>query len=166
MRLLTTRIMLGALVACALLLVQAALAPEALGFALLLICAAVALVCAIASVAILRRNKTLLAAGVFSVLATTLIVAFIRVWGLGSGTGYNVMHTSGFGARSDNLLFAGLLCAGVALLILLLGSIWPTAKPGPRSGARRPVRRGAPRKPSGSRPVHQARPRASRSRAH
>ncbi|MDP5226645.1 MULTISPECIES: hypothetical protein [Arthrobacter] len=172
MRLLTTRIMLGAIVACGLLLVQDALAMETLGLVLLLFSAAVAVVCSVASVAILRRNKTLLAAGILTTLAVIFILAFIRVWGLGSGEGYDVGHSRGLGAGSDVFLFLGLGFGGPAVLTLFLGSVWPVKDANPRRGARgkhgtrstgSSVRRGAPRKPSASRPARPARPRASQS---
>ena len=174
MRLLTTRIMLGAIVACGLLLVQAALAPETLGLVLLLFSAAVAVVCAVASVAILRRNKTLVAAGILSTLAVTFTMAFVRVWGLGSGEGYDVEHATGLGAGSDVFLLLGLCFGAPAALLLFLGSVWPVKSAAPKRRRRpahgsgptgRSVSRAAPRKPSASRPARPARPRASKSPA-
>ncbi|QTF73432.1 hypothetical protein [Arthrobacter woluwensis] len=193
MRLLTTKIMLGAALACAALLIQTVLAPETLGLVLLLVCAFIGFVCAIASVAILRRNKVLLAAGILTTVAVTFALAYVRLWGLGFSEGYDRMHTTGPGAGSDLYFFLSLAAGLPAALLLFLGSVWPVKKPGvtgrkrptrtaggrsarpaggatgrsggSRSTARTVVRPAAPRRTPGARPDRPAPPRASRSQA-
>ncbi|MEZ2372974.1 hypothetical protein [Arthrobacter sp. RCC_34] len=193
MRLLTTKIMLGAALACAALLIQTVLAPETLGLLLLLVCAFIGFVCSIASVAILRRNKVLLAAGILTTVAVTFALAYVRLWGLGFSEGYDRMHTTGPGAGSDLYFFLSLAAGLPAALLLFLGSVWPVKKPGVtgrkrptrsagsrsarsagsaagrtgggRSTARAAVRPAAPRRTPGARPDRPAPPRASRSQA-
>ena|GEM_PF-2989327 len=150
MRLLTTKIMLGAALACAALLIQTVLAPETLGLVLLLVCAAIGFVCAIASVAILRRNKVLLAAGVLTTVAVTFALAYVRLWGLGFSEGYDRMHTTGPGAGSDLYFFLSLATGLPAALLLFLGSVWPVKKSGVTGGRSRPGS-GARRSGSGAR---------------
>lgn len=185
MRLLTTKIMLGAALACAALLIQTVLAPETLGLVLLLVCAFIGFVCSIASVAILHRNKVLLAAGILTTVAVTFALAYVRLWGLGFSEGYDRMHTTGPGAGSDLYFFLSLAAGLPAALLLFLGSVWPVKKPGVtgrnrptrtagsaagrsgegRSTARAAIRPAAPRRTPGARPDRPAPPRASRSQA-
>lgn len=150
MRLLTTKIMLGAALACAALLIQTVLAPETLGLVLLLVCAFIGFVCAIASVAILRRDKVLIAAGILTTVAVTFALAYVRLWGLGFSEGYDRMHTTGPGAGSDLYFFLSLAAGLPAALLLFLGSVWPVKKPGV-TGRKRPARTGRRRTASGSR---------------
>jgi len=150
MRLLTTKIMLGAALTCAALLIQTVLAPETLGLVLLVVCAFIGFVCAIASVAILRRNKTLLAAGALTTVAVTFALAYVRLWGLGFSEGYDRMHTTGPGAGSDLYFFLSLAAGLPAALLLFVGSVWPVRRPG-ATGGRSRTPAGARRSGSASR---------------
>lgn len=150
MRLLTTKIMIGAALACAALLIQTVLAPETLGLILLLVCAVIGFVCAIASVAILRRNKVLLAAGLLTTVSVTFALAYVRLWGLGFSEGYDRMHTTGPGAGSDLYFFLSLAAGLPAALLLFLGSVWPVKKAGV-TGRRRPSHTRGGRTVSGTR---------------